>query len=351
MKTFIKENIINLKPYIHWKIYNDTFIKLNANESNYEIPFNFKDDYINFLSLNCVSKYHILDEAKVSILFEKWIWFNSSNIIIDNGSSQLLKLIMTSVLSLNDTVLTFSPTFLLYKTISDTIWSKLAQLPLIDNKFIPLQREITKINPKLIILCNPNNPTWFLLDKKNVEDLIINNSNSFILLDEAYIEFWWESLIELVKKYDNLIITRTFSKAFSLAWVRLWFAISNSETIWLLKKVQLPYNLNIFTLFILYNILENINKYDNIIKNIISLRNEIKLWLEKLWLFVEESNTNFLFFKIDNALFITNELEKEKILVRNFWNKWLKSYIRVTIWTKKEMKIFLKEFKDILNNN
>lgn len=348
MNKFLRENIINLNPYEHWKIYDNTYIKLNANESNYELPFSYENEFITFLKGNSVNNYHVLNEAKVDILFRKFIWFWYESILVDNWSSAILNSIMRAVLYENDKVLTFSPTFLLYKTISDSIWSEFIELPLIENKFLPDFELIKNVWAKLIIICNPNNPTWFLLENALIEKILLDNPNTLVLVDEAYIEFWLQSVIDLLKKYDNLIVTRTFSKAFSLAWVRLWYAVWNTELIKNIKKTQLPYHLNLFSIFFLYFILENTDKFTQTINQIIELRDQVKNKLESFWLEVIHGNTNFLFFRVDNANEIVLELEKNKILVRQFNLDNLSHFIRVTIWTKDEMDKFLIELWNIL---
>ena len=353
MSKFFRKEVVSLKPYVFWKISTDTCIKLNANESNYGLPSKIQESISEILRSTDLSKYSILDPNKTSQLFENYIWYGIENVIIDNGSSAIIKWIMSAVLEPGERVLTFGPTFTLYKNIAEGIWTDYSELPFQDKKYLPSIQEISEWKPKLIIVCNPNNPTGHIIEKKDIKELVSKNPHSLILVDEAYIDFWWESSIDLIEQFDNLIVSRTFSKAYSMAGARLWYAVSNKNIISNLKKLQLPYNLNTFAITSLYTLLENMNVYKEQIEEILEVREYTRRQLEWMWFEVGGSHANFLLiqYKSNNisAEDIANQLEKQNILVRHFkGSPDIDNYMRVTIGTREQMDDFLNTLKSII---
>ena len=197
-------------------------------------------------------------------------------------------------------------------------------------------------NIKILFLCSPNNPTGNSFEI-NVLDNLIKKFNGIVVVDEAYIDFSSQkSLTNLIDKYENLIITQTMSKAYGMAGIRLGMGFSNQKIINYLNKIKPPYNINTLTE---RKALEELNKIDEIKKNIDFVLNQRKLLvssLEKLD-FVEKiykSDANFLLVKVDNADLRYNQLLEKGIIVRNRSNQPLcQNCLRITIGTK--MKIIV----------
>jgi len=199
-------------------------------------------------------------------------------------------------------------------------------------------------------LCSPNNPTGNSFEI-NVLDNLIKKFNGIVVVDEAYIDFSSQkSLTNLIDKYENLIITQTMSKAYGMAGIRLGMGISNNKIISYINKIKPPYNVNTLTE---NKALEELNKIDEVKKNIDLVLNQRKLLLSSLEKldFVEKiykSDANFLLVKVDNADLRYNQLLDKGIIVRNRSNQPLcQNCLRITIGTKIENNSLIKTLNEL----
>ena len=205
-------------------------------------------------------------------------------------------------------------------------------------------------NIKILFLCSPNNPTGNSFDTNELTHLI-KDFNGIVVVDEAYIDFSSQkSLTNLINKYENLIITQTMSKAYGMAGIRLGMGISNNKIISYINKIKPPYNVNTLTE---NKALEELNKIDEVKKNIDLVLNQRKLLLSSLEKldFVEKiykSDANFLLVKVDNADLRYNQLLDKGIIVRNRSNQPLcQNCLRITIGTKIENNSLIKTLNEL----
>jgi histidinol-phosphate aminotransferase len=180
----------------------------------------------------------------------------------------------------------------------------------------------------------------------------LNKFKGIVVVDEAYIDFSEKnSSIKLLDKYENLVITRTFSKAWGLAGLRCGYSIANESITNLLFKVKAPYNMNKLTASAVLEALGKTKQKDNFVK---------KLNLEKDFLIKEmklikqikkilPTDANFITFRINNATEIYTKLVKEGVIIRNRSTQFnLDNFLRVSVGTRKENKIFIKKLKEII---
>ena len=206
---------------------------------------------------------------------------------------------------------------------------------------------------KNIVIANPNAPTGMYIELCDIEKIVQTNPDNVVIIDEAYVDFGGESAIPLTKKYKNLIVTRTFSKSYSLAGARLGFGVSNEELINDMNTIKYstnPYNVNRMTQAAgRYAIVDNDYYMENC-KKIMEVREYTKDALTDLGFTVLPSKANFIFAKCDKidgeALYL--ELKKRGILIRHFTSERIKDYNRITIGTKQQMDALIKEIKEIL---
>lgn len=337
MRIKMKDSIEELIPYyVNNKPYK---IKLDANEgTNYLL-----DDYLD------INLYPDSDAVLLRKEMAKYYNCKANNIIAGNGSSEIINMIINAYCDKGDKVLTFYPTFSMYET-----YCKLCGADLIyvhsGESFIQNIDELIKkakeLMPRLIILCNPNNPTGYANKIEDIEKLLTEINESIVIIDEAYGDFMDYSSVRLINQFDHLIVTRTVSKAFGLAGIRVGCGIANEDLIKMLWRVKTPYNLNILSQQIAINAFKNADRVEDYINSIKDIRDKFIKKLDKLGFTVYKSFANFVFISSDiNNL--DKKLEDRGILIKAFGDK-LSNYYRITVADEERCKALIKELKDIL---
>lgn len=336
MKIRMKKSVEGLIPYyVNKKPYN---VKLDANEgANYLIDnsfdFNLYPDSDSLLLRAEMSKYYNCIEK---------------NIIVGNGSSEVINMIINAFCDKGDKVLTFFPTFSMYDTYCKLCGADLIYIPTDENFMQNLDILIEKAKeliPKVIIICNPNNPTGYANKVQEIEKLLTKITNSIVIVDEAYGDFLDYSAVDLINQYDNLIVTRTMSKAFGLANIRVGCGIANEELINMLWCVKVPYNLNGLSQQVAVEAFRNIDKVRNYINNLKYLRDKLAKEISNLNFIVYNSSANFIFIKssINN---LDKKLEDKDVLIKAFGGQ-ISNYYRITVVDEIQSEILLKALKEI----
>lgn len=204
-----------------------------------------------------------------------------------------------------------------------------------------------------IFIANPNAPTGIALTLAEIEEIILANPDSVVIIDEAYVDFGAQSAITLISKYDNLLVTGTFSKSRSMAGARLGFGIACKELIRDLNTIKYstnPYNVNRMTAAAGIGVLMDEQYTKNNAKKIIENREYTLNALRERGFTATDSLANFVFAKSDKIageeLYI--KLKERGILVRHFGSERLKDYNRITIGSRREMEALIKEIDKIL---
>lgn len=273
---------------------------------------------------------------------------NKKNLLVGNGSSEIIDLIIHTFVDKDEVILSFSPSFSMYSIYSQINGSKFIGVESDENLVINIDNVIEKVkenNPKIVIVCNPNNPTGTILKREEIIKLL-DSTNSLVVLDEAYMDFGEESMLSDVFKYDNLIVLRTLSKAFGLAGIRTGYMLSNSSLINSVEKVRPPYNLNSLSDFIATRALRNKDVVKAYIKEVKEEREVLYKEMIGMGIKAYKSQANFILFysEIEN---LSQKLIDRGVLIRKFGGK-LENYYRVTIGDKEENSMFVGAIRDIL---
>ena len=337
-----KKNIETLKPYQVNDI--EYRVKLDANESK---NFLFKEEEL--LDLNGINLYPDNEAFLLKSEMTKLYRITRDQITFGNGSSELLDLLVKSYVNPKDIILSFEPSFSMYPIYAALYDATYIAVPSEKDFSLSIDLMISYVNkfhPKLVFICSPNNPTGYLIPKDEILKLV-SSTETLVLVDEAYMEFssMDNSLISHVKDYPNLVIVRTFSKAFGLAGIRLGYMIASKEIIDTIDKVKAPYALNTLTQTIG---LKALNKYEQVLKHVSEVKeqkNFLSQSLQNLGFRVYPSEGNFVFI----YSFIENLYEKliqKGILVRAF-NNTLTDYYRITVGSSVENDILIQALKEI----
>ena len=235
-------------------------------------------------------------------------------------------------------VVLFPPTYYYYYTFAEIHELDVYDPPLVGDMKVP---QVELEEGDMVFLPNPNNPTGHLFKKEEILRLL--ESPATVVLDEAYFEFSWVTSVQLLKDFPNLIILRTFSKAFAFAGQRFGYVIARPEMIRRLEKKKNPYNVPSIIMKLAIEVLKNREIFLGRIKEIEMERRRLSEELEKMGLKPFPSHTNFLYFKVENADEIRQKLAERNVYVRSFWGG-----IRVSIGKREENDMFLEALKEVL---
>jgi histidinol-phosphate aminotransferase len=337
IKSLIRKNIIDLKPYTSARdIYDGTKgILLDANENSFGSTFTD----LGTLNLNRYPDPHQKDIRKIT---SDYYSIPFDNLFFGVGSDEVIDLLIRIFcVPGKDNVIIPEPTYGMYEVACDINNVEIRRILLNYDFQIDLNAIKEKVNEKtkMVFLCSPNNPTGNVLNKNDVLELC-KVLNVIIVFDEAYIDFSIEnSFVNEVQNYSNLIVLRTFSKAWGLAGIRSGYCVANAEIINVLMKVKAPYNINSLSRYVLEKAIANSSLKDEYVNCIIKERERLKNQLETLLIVdkVYKSDANFLLVKFKNAKDVQNKLFEKGIIVRDRSSQpKLENCLRISVGNEEE---------------
>ncbi len=352
MSRFINKKFSTLEAYTPGEQPRDMqYIKLNTNESPFApSPLVLKraGEEAGRLNLYSDPTCQFLRE-KAAELFG----VGYDNVLPVNGSDEILDFAFLTFGGEDAPFVFPDITYGFYPVYAQLYGIPYEEIPLKDDFTIDY-REYCGIG-KNIVIANPNAPTGIVMPLSEIEEIIKTNPDNIVIIDEAYINFGGETAIPLIKKYKNLLITRTFSKSHSLAGARLGFGIGDEELIADLNKIKYstnPYNINRMTAEAgEAAIIENDYYMENC-RKIIEIRGYVTEKLRDLGFTVLDSSANFIFAGTDKmdgeSLYLS--LKERGILVRHFSKERIKDFLRITIGSREQMDALISAVSDILNN-
>lgn len=348
INSLVRENIKKLKPYTSARQGYLSGILLDANENS------FGSVVESDLQLN---RYPDPNQNILRDKLSDYLKIKKENLFVGVGSDEIIDLLVRIFCEPKiDNVIITEPTYGMYKVACDISNVETKTVPL-NNEF---QLEINSIknsvdeNTKLVFCCSPNNPTGNLLDKKDILETA-KSINGLLIVDEAYVDFMESgSSIDLINEQNNIVVMRTFSKAWGLAGIRAGYCIADKSIIDYLFKIKSPYNLNKMTSDIILSALDNIEKKNYFIEQINQqkelLINQLKKnkYVDKIF----PSDANFVLVKFKNGKYLYDELVKKGIILRDRSGQLnLQNCIRITIGNEEENNILIKELERFNEEN
>ena len=332
------------------------WIKLNANENPYpplpEIVEDIKKNIDENLRLYPDPLARDLKFKIINLLLKnKDPPSNIDSYFVGSGTDEVLEVIFKVFIEIGDDVIYLDPSYGMYKTLTDLYSANSVEIKL--NSDFSLPDKLLEIKGKLMFICSPNNPTGKAFENSSILD-VCKKFPGIVVVDETYCDFTNKTAIPLLKNVNNLIITRTFSKSFSLASLRVGYAISNPRIIQIMNQVKLPYNVNSLSQIAAISCINNMDKVFERNKKIISERNRLSEIINSYDdINVLPSDANFILIKFKDKsqpIKLFQEMKKRKILVRYFSKPSLESYIRLSIGTEFQNNKLLEAFKEIIKD-
>ncbi len=322
-------------PYI------TTGIKLDANENTHPIPQALRDHMKNWVDSMLVSLYPDTNSVALCEAIAKVYEVPTDWVVMGVGSDQLIDYLLRAVLNEGDKALAPGPSFSMYKQSTSINGGELIEVPLTEDFSYDVEAFIAAIQkeaPRILFICNPNNPTGCALTQEELER-IIKSTSGLVIIDEAYGEFLGETAIPLVKKYDHLVVLKTFSKAYSLAGARVGYGVAQAELIDMINKIRPPFNLNVFAQEAALWVINHREAFKASIEAIVEERERLSEALRELGLKVYPSKANFLW--IETPLALDDILAKEDIIIKKMGYHG-KPYYRMSVGTMEENSFLLK---------
>ncbi|MCD6318176.1 histidinol-phosphate transaminase [Candidatus Aerophobetes bacterium] len=361
IEKLVSSDILRIRPYIPGKPVEEVkrelglkkVIKLASNENslgpspkaveaikNYAFRIHLYPDGAGYYLRKSLAKKFKLDKE---------------NIILGNGSDEIVSLLTRFFIQKGDQVIMGDPSFLMYKIDTQLSGGKVIPIPLKNFK-LNISEMLRSITPqtKIIFIANPNNPTGTIVRKKEVEDLFkFLPSSILIIFDEAYCEYVedpdYPQTLEWVRKGKNLIILRTFSKIYGLAGLRIGYGIAKKEIIDILNRARPPFNVNSLAQIAALASLSDIEHLHRSKKLVKEGKKFLYHSLKEMEIPFVPTQTNFILIRTgEKTKEIVDELLKRGIIVRGMESYNLPQYIRLTIGTQEENETFIRELKSIL---
>jgi histidinol-phosphate aminotransferase len=350
LKQF-KPEVIKLPGYVA-PPQGDVKVKLNQNENPYDLPSELKNEIFQAMQEKVWSRYPDYFNKELRENMAAYWNLKPEQILPSNGSNQLLYAIASAVITLGDWVLICPPTFSLVDLVFDIFQGKMVKVDQ-DERFSINEEEFLDSSSKikLTFLCSPNNPTGKAIDLSFLEKFL-RKTPGLVLWDEAYGEFWGKSAIPLLNQYPNLLILRTFSKAFGMAGLRVGFLLGHPSLLSEIQKVCVPYNLNQFSQTAALTLLNHTDWIQSHVQQILNEREFLFRELEQIdGITPVPSDANFILMKTPDASAVFNGLKSQGILVREVnSHSLLNNYLRVTVGKPEENKVFINTLKQIVSH-
>jgi len=356
LKELLRPEVKEISPYYGEEDNFEVEINLAGNESPFDLPQEIKKKFKAEFDKHDINRYPEIYSERLHQTLADYLSrelnqeVNTKEVIVGNGSDEILDMLIRTFVESGDVVLSQAPTFSMYKYFTKLNSGQYQEIFLDEEfDFKNLKEKIDKLKPKLIFLCSPNNPTGETIEK----ELVLKLADYFdgpVIVDEAYADFSEIDLMPDVKNYPNLAVTRTFSKAFGLAGIRFGYLYGNEVLVEELKKVLKPYNLNSLTDMLACLILNN----NDIIKERIEF---IKKERQKLYQNLNQyqnwqlypSMANFLYIEGKKTLEFKKILNQRGIKIRSYSKK--NPAIRITVGSQEENKAVLEAFAEFKEKN
>ena len=342
----LNDKIKNLIPYE--PISGDYEIRLDANECPDNLPEDIRARFCERLNEISFNRYPDPLAAKLVNSFAEYYGVAPENVTAGNGSDELIFLIESAFMEKGDKMLVVSPDFSMYHFYSSVCEVECESFLKDEELNIDVNALIGKINSdkiNLVLFSNPCNPTGKGIKREEAARLV-SSVGALVILDEAYMDFWTESLLDEIGKYDNLIILRTASKLVGSAALRLGFAVANPVITRAMRAVKSPYNVNsVSQAFgeIIYTQKDYLEKRQKtIVRNKEILYNGLmELTSGRSDVIVYESVANFVFVKTGCSREIWEYLKSKSIVVRL-----MGEYLRITAGTAGEVDAVLRTLRE-----
>lgn len=350
-----KKSILNLKPYVNGshseEIINNhkKILKLDSNEATIPPSPRVLMALSHHIQEGPLNWYPDVDSSCLKRKLSKYVGLPEKNILTFNGSDHALKIVTRVFLEKDDEAIIFHPTydhFRVYVQSSDAHIKPVREALNISFKEKILKGLTEKT--KIVYLVNPNNPTGHLTPQSEIAEALEFYNNLLFIVDEAYFEFCGETSAPLVKKYKNLIVTRSFSKAFGMAALRCGYLLADEELCHEISKVRIGKNINSLAQMAGSHALDDLEYMRHFVDEVKTTKAWILQSLRDIGLVVRDTPANYILIRFAEPEKVIHELREQNIYIRDRSNLAdLEGFVRLTIGDQFTMKRFWRVFSSL----
>ena len=343
--SLIRSDLRTFEPYRSARSIYGKGMFLDANENNFGSSVE--------LSLDAeLNRYPDPYSTELRGALAKFLAVPTDRIFVGNGSDEAIDLLIRLFVEREEEILIVEPTYGMYRVAANVAGVKAAGFSLSVDLTLDVDALLAQVTPKtkMIFCCSPNNPTGTLLKLQDVEK-ISKNFQGMLVVDEAYVEFSSKSsFAPKINDIENLVVLRTFSKAWGLAGIRVGYAIANKITIEYLNKIKPPYNLNRISAKIALEALRDPSKMTTMKEAILQERTRLAKNLSDLGFKVYPSEANFLLARYPGVASMGKRLAEEfGIIIRDFSSQaLLKDCVRISVGTPEQDDLLINALKKIV---
>lgn len=338
VNDLVRRDLVNLSEAYH-PLRPGGSVKLDANESPWGLPEKIRRKLIRWLDdEENLNRYPDSDNTALREAIAKFWNAGPGNVTCGVGSDQLIDIICKVFIGPGDAIVTQKPTFGMYAVSAVLNHGRAVGTPVGYDLSAAgrLVDTASSEKAKIIFLCAPNNPTGLGMSEEGVR-FILENARSVVVIDEAYGEFSGTSSVPLISKYPNMVVLRTFSKAFGLAGARVGYAIADAALVKMIDMAKPPFNLPVISQLLAQWAIEDAHEFALRAERVTGARDRLYETLNNLdWLDAERSESNFLYIRSERD--VAAVLEKGGVLARNFGKSGDEYRVRVTIGSDEENK-------------
>ena len=325
-------------------------IKVNANECNMNLPPLVEERVMARLSHVAFNRYPNEEYDDLCEQIARNFSLAKENVLLGSGSSEIIEKLFYCFGGTKKSRIVYpQPSFSMYAIYASAADAEGIPVELEEDYTLDAERFVRTVKESganLAVVCNPNNPTGTGIPLRDVE-YIAEHIDCAFLVDEAYVEFYGQSAVGLLKKYPNLIIARTFSKAYGLASSRVGYMLAGADIVSMVNRAYMPYHMNVLSLVVADIVYQMRHEFVPRIQMTIAERKRMAGELKKVEGFtVYPSETNFLLARYDRAQELNESLVRQGIGVRSFGNApGLTNCLRISMGLREENDTWLKAIR------
>lgn len=343
-----REAVLRMAPYAPPTGGRQDKLRLDFNENTVGASPQVVEFIREHLNPSMLTVYPEYTEAKSELA--EFFGVETDDFVLTNGTDEAIQVLVNTYVDDDDEVIVLKPAYAMYRFYCEVAGASLIEIPYRPQKLaFPLDELLEAITPKTraVLIANPNNPTGTGTSRAAIERILERAENAAVLVDEAYYEFSGVTVLPLLNDYPNLFVSRTFSKVYGMAAMRIGCLFSQNGNVEFLHKAQSPYSVNALAALAARAAVRdtaNISKY---VMEVLAARELLYVGLEYLKIPYYESMANFVLFEAgERAIEIRDELRRKGVLVRD------RSYeipgcVRVTVGTRDQIRLFLTELEAI----